>query len=145
MYYRWVHFSSCSVLSTSLAVVHSFVKNNKITPQVWVHLLSLAARDKAGRRTMSIRSPALALPSLTDTVLFLCPLINETVKWLILLPILFSYGHCCVLLPLTINETVKWLILLPILMQESFQEWRIFVFCKHRKFELQPWTKNKYK
>ena len=31
-------------------------------------------------------------------------------------------GHCLVTLSLTINETLKWLLSLPILMQESF--WR---------------------
>ena len=30
------------------------------------------------------------------------------------------YGHCLVTLPCTINETVKWLTLLPILMRNSF-------------------------
>ena len=29
-------------------------------------------------------------------------------------------GHCLVTLSLTINETLKWLLSLPILMQESF-------------------------
>ena len=33
-------------------------------------------------------------------------------------------GHCLVMLSLTINETLKWLSLLPVLMQESFWWWQ---------------------